>query len=367
MGICNCIFYFTIVYISILALFLSIPELQGHVVVLSWLNSPWSRPDEPFRYWINENQVSNFYIKSESVSLGAWIVGAQLKDIKKGSRVFVYVHGNSKDRSEFHRVRTYKIMSKIYPVIAFDYSCFSDSSCRHSLWSPPSEDELVQDLKIVIDFIHSKGVAHKDIGIMGHSLGTAIASKYLALHPQVTIAGLMLLAPMASVPLVAFDYPVVPLLKPLTLLSHELQMEAMRFVHIKLNSTLHLPKLNMPIFLIHGCKDIIVPVEHSKILFNAINNRNYDLSHRGFPWHKLETFDKQYIMDWFKKEKHIDWDHPIYKQSKTFEYYKNGKNSFLNLFFATHNDIESFDLFEEYFHDFADTIFPDRFKAPKLK
>ena len=320
---------------------------------------PWSHPSSPFKYWLREDKVENFYIEKGDIKLGAWIVGAPLSSLKKGSHVFVYVHGNAKDRSEFHRVRTYKLLSKWYPVISFDYSCFADSSCRHSAWMPPTEDELVDDLNQVISFLVNKGILYSDIAIVGHSLGTAIASKFLYHNPQAKVAGLCLLAPMASVPLVAMDYPAVPLLKPFSLFSHELQQVIMDLVQMKFNSTLHLPSLNLPIFLVHGGNDMIIPVEHSKILYNAILDVPYDLSHRGFD---LLKFQNQVVF-----EIHPDWTHKSVA-ANSYEYYKSDVKDvrFLNIKYGKHNDLESFDLFEEYLNEFVTDVFPILFDAPNI-
>ena len=362
MGFCRAVLYIFLLYATILAIFLCIPDLQGHLIVLSWVNSPWSTPWLPYKSWIKQDKIENFYITQGTIKLGAWIIGAPLESLKKGSHVFVYVHGNAKDRSEFHRTRMYRVLSKLYPVIAFDYSCFADSTCRHSAWLPPTEDELVNDLHIVMTYLNKKGVLNKDISIISHSLGTGVVSKYLYDY-SVKVASVCLMAPMASIPLAAMDYPAVPLLRPFSLLNHELQSHIMDLVHMKLNTTFYLPKLNIPIMLVHGGADNVVPIEHSKILYNAILGLDYDLSHRGI---QLKHLTQQTIMTLFdKRENKLDWTHAA-QESDSYAYYKKGNVCFLNVKYGMHNDLESFDVFEEYLNEFIYDTVPIEFEPPTI-
>eukprot|EP00835_Amoeboradix_gromovi_P004617 NODE_370_length_9954_cov_0.501776.p3 type:complete len:364 gc:universal NODE_370_length_9954_cov_0.501776:6327-7418(+) len=361
MGFSKFVIYLAGLYFTILFIFLSVPDIQGHLVVLHWVNYPSSKPSETYKYWIKESIVENFYIEKSGIKLGAWIIGASIKSLKSGSNVFVYVHGNAKDRSDFHRTRMYKILSKTFPVIAFDYSCFGDSRCRHSSWIPPSEDELVDDLDVVIDFLVSKGIKYGDISIVAHSLGTGVASKFLYHNPQAKIAGLCLLAPMASIPMAVIDYPILPVLKPFTFFSSDLKLAIMDLIHIKFNNTLHIPNLDIPILLIHGSLDKIVPLDHSQMIYNAVLDLKDEAADESIFNHLTNIQD---VLSFFNSSISHGWNHVPVRQGNSFNFYRSENIRFLQLKFARHNDLESFDLTEEYLNEFIADVFTISFDAP---
>ncbi|KAJ3410911.1 hypothetical protein HDV05_003042 [Chytridiales sp. JEL 0842] len=152
-------------------------------------------------------------------------------------------------------------------VLAIDYRGFGNSE------GSPSEEGLAKDARAAWDWVVSHGVPAEQIVLLGHSLGTGVATRLArdlskeGIHPK----GLILQAPYVSIPDVAFEFRVfqaLPLLAPVAYVPalHEYLKS-----HIidRFNSLSHVPHLTCPLLIIHGVKDREIPSHHSRLLFRS--------------------------------------------------------------------------------------------------
>ena len=109
----------------------------------------------------------------------------------------LFLHGNAATRAFKVRVRYYKLFTSRMGanVLAVDYRGFADST------GMPSEAGLVQDGRAAFDWLLANGAKPEDILIIGHSLGTGVASQLVA---QIEADGL----PYRGVVLLAVRYAV---------------------------------------------------------------------------------------------------------------------------------------------------------------
>ncbi len=159
----------------------------------------------------------------------------------KARGVILYLHGNrGSNRRCLHQAETMK--GNGYDIFMPDYRGYGKSGGEIV-----SESQLQGDMQQVYDFL-KKHYAEKEIVVLGYSLGSGFAS-YLAAnnHPQ----QLILLAPYSSMLDLKDDrFPLIPdfLLK------------------YPLNSKEYLRKATLPVTLIHGTSDEVIPFECSEKL-----------------------------------------------------------------------------------------------------
>jgi abhydrolase domain-containing protein 12 len=122
----------------------------------------------------------------------------------KSTTTLIYLHGNVGNRASLHRPFTYQELAEKnqFNVIAIDYAGFGDSEGK------PTEKSVVEDSKAVWDWLIQKGASPDRLIIMGHSLGTAIATKLTEqLQSEKALPkALMLKAPFSNVKRAMFDF-----------------------------------------------------------------------------------------------------------------------------------------------------------------
>jgi abhydrolase domain-containing protein 12 len=220
--------------------------------------------DKPERFGFAKKRVRNLFLTTkDGLRIGAWhilpssfyksnlsenlvsedststldIEFLQISALKKRP-VFIYFHGNAGNRAAPARIETYKRLSERLDVniLTIDYRGFGNSE------GSPSEEGLALDARAACDYLISNNgtyytffyidtqnysnnlciVDPKNIYILGHSLGTGVATLLARDLGRGGIAagGLILQAPYISIPDVAFEFNVfqlVPLLKPVSL------------------------------------------------------------------------------------------------------------------------------------------------------
>ncbi len=135
------------------------------------------------------------------------------------ARLLIYFHGNTATVAQERRTQEYRSYSagaseQIF-VLAFDYRGFGNSS------GSPSESGLLNDAESVIDWaLNTLRIQPERIVLLGHSLGTAVASgiahHYAGLGTE--FAGLILCAAFTNAGNAFLSYSiggVLPVLAPL--------------------------------------------------------------------------------------------------------------------------------------------------------
>ena len=183
----------------------------------------------------------------KNLKLKAWLIENDFKNKK----TLVFFHGNAGNLSN----RTYKLnqLSKLdLNIIILAWRSFSGNE------GEPSEQNLYNDAKKTIDWLNSRGVKNKNIILYGESLGTGIA---VELGQTNQFGGIILESPFTSMTNAAKNiYPWLPvkyLLKD------------------KYDTEKKIKNLQIPILIMHGKKDNIVPFKMGKKLYDLANNPKF--------------------------------------------------------------------------------------------
>jgi fermentation-respiration switch protein FrsA (DUF1100 family) len=161
----------------------------------------------------------------------------------RGDRpVVLYLHGNGGTLS--HRAgRFHALTADGTGLLAIDYRGYGGSTGR------PTEAGLLIDAETAHGFAAARYPAAR-IAVWGESLGTAVAVGLAAERP---IGRLVLEAPFTSaVELAARRYPLVPV--------RWLMKDQFR-------SDLRMASIAVPLLVLHGARDTVVPIEYGERLF----------------------------------------------------------------------------------------------------
>lgn len=139
------------------------------------------------------NKTLNFKLKTaDKETLGAWFilsdayyhtlpsipssVDTHVEEALKRHPTIIFFHGNAATRAFPARVQYYHAFTSRLRanVLAIDYRGFADSTGR------PSEAGLVRDARAAWDWLISRGAKEEDVLLMGHSLGTGVASQLVS-------------------------------------------------------------------------------------------------------------------------------------------------------------------------------------------
>ena len=201
----------------------------------------------------------------KNLKLKAWLIENDFKNKK----TLVFFHGNAGNLSN----RTYKLnqLSKLdLNIIILAWRSFSGNE------GEPSEQNLYNDAKKTIDWLNSRGVKNKNIILYGESLGTGIA---VELGQTNQFGGIILESPFTSMTNAAKNiYPWLPvkyLLKD------------------KYDSEKKIKNLQIPILIMHGKKDNIVPFKMGKKLYDLANNPKFFYFTENDD--HMMTFDEQLV------------------------------------------------------------------------
>jgi hypothetical protein len=164
-----------------------------------------------------------------------------------GQPTVLYFHGNAGNlASRSERVRRY--VQRGYGVLFLSYRGYGGSTGK------PSERANVADALLAYRALIEDGVDPEDIIVYGESLGSGVATQVAA---QVPVGGLVLDAPYTSiVDVAALEYPFLPV-RPFMLDRYE--------------TIRYLPKVKVPLLVLHGEDDRVIPVEMGKAVYAAAN------------------------------------------------------------------------------------------------
>jgi len=208
-------------------------------------------------YHPNENNYSgdNLEVKIEKVSIQTsdninllgWFHNKNLKSYK----TIVYFHGNAGTlENRVHKLNHFKDMDVNFLIIA--WRGFSGNKGK------PSEEGLYIDGTSAINWLKEKGLKEEDIIIYGESLGTGIATE---ITQNKNFAGLILETPFTSMIEAAKNfYPYIPvglILKD------------------KYENNEKIKNINIPVLVMHGEADQIVPFFMGKKIFEKANVPKY--------------------------------------------------------------------------------------------
>ena len=192
--------------------------------------------------------IENVRIKtSDNIELLGWYHEKNLKDFK----TLIFFHGNAGSlENRIHKLNHFRDMNINFLIIA--WRGFSGNNGN------PSEQGLYEDGKSAIDWLIKKGVSEKNLILYGESLGTGVAT-HLAQNKN--FAGVILETPFTSMIDAAKKfYPYIPV----KLLLKD------KFENYK-----KIKNINLPILIMHGEVDQLVPFSMGKKIYETANEPKY--------------------------------------------------------------------------------------------
>ena len=184
---------------------------------------------------------------TDNISLLGWFHKKNLKNFK----TILYFHGNAGNlENRIYKLNHFKDLDVNFLIIA--WRGFSGNDGK------PSENNLYIDGNSAMEWLKKNGVDENNIIIYGESLGTGVATE---IAQNGNFAGLILETPFTSMVEAAKNfYPYIPvglLLKD------------------KYENQKKIKNINIPILVMHGEADKIVPFWMGKKIFDLANNPKY--------------------------------------------------------------------------------------------
>ena len=187
-----------------------------------------------------------FFEAADHVRLNGWFFPADTNSSRAALAVLV-CHGNAGNIS--HRLNLFQaLLATGVNVFVFDYRGYGRSQGR------PSEEGTYQDAQAVYRWLREKGFAGSNIVAYGESLGGGVAAELALREP---LGGLILQSTFTSVP--------------------DLGAELFPWLPVRWLATIHydtrtkLPRIKVPILVMHSRTDEIVAFGHSEKNFAAAN------------------------------------------------------------------------------------------------
>ncbi|NVE95289.1 alpha/beta hydrolase [Altererythrobacter lutimaris] len=174
---------------------------------------------------------------ADGLSLRAFTRQAQV-----GRPTIVYFHGNGGTLLAAANA-TRSLAAAGYGLLLVEYRGYGGNS------GEPSEQGFYRDGRAAMNWLAEQGIAPADTIIVGNSIGGGTA---VQMASEYSPSALMLTAPFLSLPDVAQDaLPFVP--------AHFLMRD-------RFDNASKIDALEMPIFIMHGTADNVVPFEHGEAL-----------------------------------------------------------------------------------------------------
>ena len=200
---------------------------------------------------------------SDNINLLGWF---HKKDLKK-FKTIVYFHGNAGNlENRIHKLNHFKDMDVNFLIIA--WRGFSGNQGK------PSEKGLYKDGNSTILWLKNLGLKDNDIVLYGESLGSGIATE---IAQNNNFAGLVLETPFTSMIEAAKNfYPYIPV----ALLLKD-----------KYDNQKKIKNINIPVLVMHGEADQIVPFWMGEKIFELANQPKYSYFTK-FDDHMMEYNEK---------------------------------------------------------------------------
>lgn len=187
----------------------------------------------------------DFYIQSsDGVKLNGWFFPAE-SNSPRGQLAFLVCHGNAGNIS--HRLELCRaLLSTGVNVLVFDYRGYGHSQGR------PSEEGTYRDAQAAFVWLQHRGFGGSQIIAFGESLGGAVAAE-LALREN--LGGLVLENTFTCIPDIGAElFPWLPV---------------RRLASIKYDTCGKLPRIKVPVLIMHSPVDELIRFSHCEKNFAA--------------------------------------------------------------------------------------------------
>lgn len=216
------------------------------------------------------------YQSSDGIQLYGWIKAPQ-----KGKKMIVYYHGNSYNIEKFYH--------KLKPLAQAGYGIFMPEYRGFGgINGEITQKGLEADALSAIEYLHSIGYHNRQIVLYGMSLGSHTSSYVAANAKGGKFAGLILEVPFDSLLNVVKQriWPLFP-------------FELM--VKDKYDNIANIQAIDIPLLIMGGSNDKVVPIERAVNLFNFANEPKEMIVYDGGEHSKLFDFaNYKDILSWLK-------------------------------------------------------------------
>ena len=184
---------------------------------------------------------------NDGIALTSWYHSKDLKSYK----TILFLHGNAGSlENRIHKINHFRDMNVNFLITA--WRGFSGNA------GEPTEKGLYEDARSAINWLKTKGVNEKDIIIYGESLGTGVA---VEIAQNKKFAGIILESPFTSMVAAGKDkYPFLPV---------------RMLLKDKYESEKKIKNVKVPILVMHGKADNIVPFHMGKKMYELANEPKY--------------------------------------------------------------------------------------------
>ena len=187
-----------------------------------------------------------YFTTRDDVKLNGWFFPAD-RSSPRSRLAVLFAHGNGGNIS--HRLESYSALLETgVNLFAFDYRGYGRSAGR------PREEGTYLDAQAAYAWLLTRGFAASNLVAFGESLGGAVAAE---LSARETAGGLILQSTFTSVPDIGAEiFPWLPVRALGT---------------IKYDTRRKLPRLKIPVLIMHSRADSIIPFHHGERNFAAAN------------------------------------------------------------------------------------------------
>lgn len=213
-----------VIFIAYVAVCLAVYFFQAKLVFIPTVGEPEYTPES---VGLNFQDLT---LQSENEKIHAWFVPA-----KENKGTVLFCHGNAGNLG--HRTATVKAWNRVgMNILLFDYRGYGKST------GEPTEKGCYEDARAAWNWLKENGQLQKPFIIHGRSLGGGIASWAAG---EFNADALILESTFTSIPeMGAHYYPFLPI----GMISS-----------INFSTGERLPKLKIPLLVIHGQKDEVIP------------------------------------------------------------------------------------------------------------
>ncbi|KAL3068087.1 hypothetical protein niasHT_038077 [Heterodera trifolii] len=298
--------FLVFLYLLVPALFFFFPTFMQHIFFLHFVCFPFVDYHNLAHHGVR-SRGRNFYLRERDLktakstenvakdepTIGVWHILPASLSAEKGrsmddaemeqslnegpNALFIYLHGNSFDRTTSHRCELYNILSAMdFHVLAVDYRGYGDSTGH------PNEDGVNADAHAIYDYARQMAPS-KDIYVWGHSMGTGVATRLVA---ELSDAGrvpkaLVLESPFNNLRDVVRNHPFSLPFRFLpwfnATIVHPLIQSGLR-----MNSDERIQRVACPILVLHAEDDHIIPVNLGKKLVKSAREANREVTYLEF-------------------------------------------------------------------------------------
>lgn len=186
---------------------------------------------------------AEFPVRTEDeLDLKGWYVPAKAQGL-----TLVYFHGNA-DSLETAAPLAQPFIDAGYGYLIVEYRGYSNMP------GSPSEEGLYADARAFVKKLIETGVKENDIVLIAHSLGTGVATEMAG---EFGVRGMILMTPFLSIPEMAeVRFPFIP---------------ARQMTRDKFDNASKISSLHLPLLIAASGKDIVVPTEQEKALYELAN------------------------------------------------------------------------------------------------